>query len=107
LQRYVNDVKADISREMQVEELRSLQQQVEQSARDLESSVNKEVGTLQESLDQAVAGANQVGSSPPEEAPAPIPSSVTELQVAAGAGAASTTTGEAESNAAAMPAKTV
>jgi sec-independent protein translocase protein TatB len=41
-QRYVNDVKSDISREMQLDELRKLQSQVADSARELESSVRKE-----------------------------------------------------------------
>jgi sec-independent protein translocase protein TatB len=40
LQRYVNEVKADINREMELEELRKLQQQVQSAARDIESSVN-------------------------------------------------------------------
>lgn len=39
LQRYVNDVKADISREMELDELRRLQQEVRGAARDLEQSV--------------------------------------------------------------------
>jgi len=42
LQRYVNDVKADISREMQLDELKKLQSQVTASARELESSVRQE-----------------------------------------------------------------
>jgi sec-independent protein translocase protein TatB len=39
LQRYVNDVKADISREMELDELRKLKSEVQSAARDLESSV--------------------------------------------------------------------
>jgi sec-independent protein translocase protein TatB len=39
LQRYVNDVKSDISREMELDELRKLQQQVQTAAQDLKSSV--------------------------------------------------------------------
>ena len=39
LQRYVNDVKADISREMELEELRKLQKQVQGAAQELKSSV--------------------------------------------------------------------
>lgn len=39
LQRYISDVKADISREMELEELRKLQQQVRSAARDIETSV--------------------------------------------------------------------
>src|SRR5262245_10496682 len=40
LQRYVADVKADINREMQLEELRKLQQQVQTAATEFESSVS-------------------------------------------------------------------
>jgi len=39
LQRYVNDVKADINREMEIDELRKLQQQVQSAARDIETGV--------------------------------------------------------------------
>lgn len=42
-QRYVNDVKADINREMQLDELKKLQAQVAESARSLEDSMRKEV----------------------------------------------------------------
>jgi sec-independent protein translocase protein TatB len=40
LQRYVNDVKADINREIELDELRKLQQQVQTAARDFETSVS-------------------------------------------------------------------
>ena len=39
LQRYVNDVKADINREMELDELRKLQREVQAAARDFEQSV--------------------------------------------------------------------
>jgi len=39
LQRYVNDVKADINREMELDELRKLQREVQTAASDLKSSV--------------------------------------------------------------------
>jgi sec-independent protein translocase protein TatB len=40
LQRYVADVKADINREMQLEELKKLQQEVRSAATEIETSVN-------------------------------------------------------------------
>jgi len=40
LQRYVNDVKADINREMELDELRKLRTQVQDAARDIERSVS-------------------------------------------------------------------
>ena len=39
LQRYVNDVKADISREMELDELRRLQREMQGAAQDFEQSV--------------------------------------------------------------------
>jgi sec-independent protein translocase protein TatB len=41
LQRYVNDVKADISREMELDELRRLQSEVKDAARSIEESVTR------------------------------------------------------------------
>ena len=52
LQRYVNDVKTDINREMQLEELKALQAKVEESARSLERSVTKEMQSAEASLNQ-------------------------------------------------------
>ncbi|MDD5174922.1 MAG: Sec-independent protein translocase protein TatB [Sterolibacterium sp.] len=59
LQRYVNDVKADISREMQLDELKKLQEQVSAQARDLETSVTQEMRAVEDSLNRTIA--------PPEE----------------------------------------
>jgi sec-independent protein translocase protein TatB len=55
LQRYVNDVKSDINREMQLDELKKLQAQVEDSARSMERSLTKEMQSAEASLQQ-VAG---------------------------------------------------
>jgi sec-independent protein translocase protein TatB len=41
LQRYVNDVKADISREMELDELRKLKNEVQTAAQDIERSVSQ------------------------------------------------------------------
>jgi sec-independent protein translocase protein TatB len=50
MQRYVNDVKADITREMELDELRKLQSSVEDSARSIEQAVNREVDAAQSQL---------------------------------------------------------
>ncbi len=50
-QRYVNDVKADISREVQLDELKKLQSQVADSARELETSVRKEYETARAAIE--------------------------------------------------------
>ena len=55
LQRYVSDVKSDISREMQLEDLKKLQQQVEQQARDLEKSVRSEMSQVEGDLRKSAA----------------------------------------------------
>ena len=50
-QRYVNDVKSDINREMQLDELKRLQAQVAESARSLETSVRKEFDGVRNSVE--------------------------------------------------------
>src|SRR5947208_16824702 len=71
LQRYVNDVKADISREMELEELRKLQSQVESAARDIEQSmdsaareVKSGVRSVETQLNDAASGAAARDESP-------------------------------------------
>ena len=54
LQRYVGDVKSDINREIQLDELKKMQQQVEESARDLQSSVTQEFTSLESTLNQSL-----------------------------------------------------
>lgn len=55
LQRYVGDVKADINREMQLEDLRKLQQQVAEQAKSLEQSVSKQLNSVETELNQSIA----------------------------------------------------
>jgi sec-independent protein translocase protein TatB len=64
MQRYVNDVKADIAREMELEELRKLQSTVEDAARAIETSVKKEVNETRAELDQVAQSANPVADYP-------------------------------------------
>jgi len=56
-QRYVSDVKSDINREMQLDELKKLQTQVTESARELESSVRKEYESARSSIEEPVQAA--------------------------------------------------
>ena len=71
LQRYVNDVKADINREIELEELRKFKTTFEDAARGIESSVNSTVSTVQsevaktESELNALAQAGEGAASPP------------------------------------------
>lgn len=50
LQRYVTEVKADISREMELDELRKLQQQVNTAAQEIQSGVTTAVAEAQAGL---------------------------------------------------------
>ena len=72
MQRYVNDVKADISREMELEELRKLQTDVQSAARSFEDSFTREIRETEGQL-QDVAETAAVPVTPPEPAGAPSP----------------------------------
>ena len=52
LQRYVNDVKSDISREIQLDELKRLQSEIQESARSFEHSMKQEIQSVEQSLRQ-------------------------------------------------------
>lgn len=54
LQRYVGDVKADIGREIELEELKNLQSEVKKSVRDFERGLADEVKTIEQSVGQTV-----------------------------------------------------
>jgi sec-independent protein translocase protein TatB len=93
MQRYVNDVKADISREMEFDELRKLQATVEDAARSIEQTVNKEISTTESELNSIAASAadaapalSSAGIVPtPPAAEAPATTAVTEPAPAPGA----------------------
>ena len=51
VQRYVSDVKSDIQREMQLDELKKLQTQVTDSARAIEESVRKEYDSARQKVE--------------------------------------------------------
>ncbi len=54
LQRYVGDVKADINREMQLEDLKKLQAQVTDQVRDMERQVNDQLKSVETSLNESI-----------------------------------------------------
>jgi sec-independent protein translocase protein TatB len=66
MQRYVNDVKADIAREMELDELKKLQAQMQDAARTFEQSVTREINTTESELQKIAQEANPV-SPPPSE----------------------------------------
>ena len=57
LQRYVNDVKSDISREIQLDELKRLQSEMQASARSFERSMNEGIQSIEQSVQQTVDSA--------------------------------------------------
>jgi sec-independent protein translocase protein TatC len=58
LQRYVNDVKADINREMELEELKKLQQEVKTAAQDLQQSVSSAASSVESGVRDVEAQLN-------------------------------------------------
>lgn len=54
LQRYVADVKADINREIELEELRKMRDSMQQAASNFESSVQGEVNKTETDLNQSL-----------------------------------------------------
>ena len=88
LQRYVSDVKADINREIQLEELKKLQAQIEESARQIKSTVNNEVAAAEQAVREVT---HTIRAEP--DSPLPPPT---------GAGA-STTTGAGSADAPKQP----
>jgi sec-independent protein translocase protein TatB len=62
LQRYVNDVKADINREVELDELRKMRDSVQQAASGFESTVQAELHKTESDLNQAAESAAGVST---------------------------------------------
>jgi sec-independent protein translocase protein TatB len=54
LQRYVSDVKADINREIELDELRKMRDSMQQAASNFESTVQTEMNKTQSELNKSV-----------------------------------------------------
>jgi sec-independent protein translocase protein TatB len=54
LQRYVSDVKADINREIELDELRKMRDSMQQAASEMQSSVQSELSKTETDLNKAV-----------------------------------------------------
>jgi len=59
LQRYVSDVKADINREVELDELKKMRDSMQQAASDFQGSVTSEVSKTEAELNQTAADLNQ------------------------------------------------
>jgi len=80
LQRYVNEVKADINREIELEELRKLQKEVQSAAQDLKSSVESAARNVETGVREVERDLNAGVTTDPDPAetarlaePAPLP----------------------------------
>ena len=61
MQRYVSEVKSDINREFELEELRKLRSTMQDAARSIEQSVTSQVNYIENEVKQAGAEVKQVG----------------------------------------------
>lgn len=73
LQRYVNDVKADINREIELDELRKFKSTFEDAARGFESSVNSTVGSVQSEVAKTESELNSLAQTGETATAAPAP----------------------------------
>jgi len=89
-QRYVNDVKADIQREVDLDELKSIQSTFQDAAKSVEQSVNQvgeELHSTAESLNQDISAVAEDKAQAVAEVPAPaaaageIPSASSQLNL--------------------------
>jgi sec-independent protein translocase protein TatB len=62
-QRYVSDVKAEVSRSMELEELKKMKDSVTEAARDVESSVQSGANDFEKSWSEATAGLDGTSTS--------------------------------------------
>jgi sec-independent protein translocase protein TatB len=67
LQRYVSDVKADINREIELDELRKMRDSMQQAASNFESSVHSEVNKTETELNKSVEAVVRDVKPPPEK----------------------------------------
>jgi sec-independent protein translocase protein TatB len=64
LQRYVSDVKADINREIELDELRKMRDSMQQAASSFESSVQTEMHKTETELNKSVEDLNKAVETP-------------------------------------------
>jgi sec-independent protein translocase protein TatB len=70
MQRYVNDVKSDISREMALDDLRKLQSSIQESARSIEQSVTQEMQSAETEMKKIGDDAQAAVQEPAADKPA-------------------------------------
>lgn len=55
-QRYINEVKSEVSREMELDELRKIQEEVQEAAKNVESSITRNLHDAEQELKTSVSG---------------------------------------------------
>jgi sec-independent protein translocase protein TatB len=70
MQRYVSDVKADINREIELEELRKMRDSMEKAASEMQTAVDTELTKTADDLNKAVAGEKKPEPAAEAEKPA-------------------------------------
>src|SRR5882762_760146 len=68
LQRYVSDGKADINREIELDELRKMRDSMQQAASSLESSVRSGLASAESEINRVTESAEEALKAPSEEA---------------------------------------
>lgn len=68
-QRYVADVKAEVNRSMELEELKKMKESMESAARDVQTSVQSSASDFEKSWSEATAGLDGVSASYGQDAP--------------------------------------
>ena len=80
MQRYVNDVKADISREMELEELKKVQASMEEAAHAMRDSVNQGMSEAEGELNKVAQQAKVDPYDDPFADPPPAPEAAASAQ---------------------------
>ena len=71
-QRYISDVKAEVNRTMDLEELKKMKETMEGAARDVESSVQTSAIDFEKQWDESTAGLTSENAVPRWEPPPPV-----------------------------------
>ncbi|WP_367351237.1 Sec-independent protein translocase protein TatB [Achromobacter animicus] len=114
-QRYVNDVKSDIQREIELDELRKFKTEMEDAAQGVQQSLNETGASLQEPVQQFRAELDEVareasGKATPAVAQAPVTAQVADAAQAPAAGSPAAGSPAADASvagASAEPARTI
>ena len=65
MRRYVSDIKADINREMQLEELKQLKAEMQESSREFERSITREMQELEQAAQSVIRDQSQTAANFP------------------------------------------